>query len=277
MLETNRDKSIFTRDNIESDLLKKMIIRIDFEGVVDVRDLIKSLQNDNKVKTSFSKCVEIQNRNFQMHVNLQCMEMGGNIPVEEIPRGYMFRFSQCQIEKNSEAILDVASNFICLTMSCNGKYSNSKGYSDFIAHIVAHLTKKQKFLNVTRIGIRKIDIYTTNNIVDLKSKFDSNLIMLRDWSENNGVNLRIYTDLMERNGLMVNYTQRLERESNQYKAFLDIDAYQSRDNINQDICKDENRFGNLLQDNFNTTLFEMFRDAVSYEYLESVKRNNNDA
>lgn len=276
MPEANRDKSIFTRDNIESDLLKKMIIRIDFEGVVDVRDLIKSLQNDQKVTSSFSKCVEIENRNFQMHVNLQRMELNGNIPIEEIPRGYMFRFSQCQIERNSEAILDVTSNFVCLTMSCNGKYSNSKGYSDFIAHIVAHLKKKQKFLNVTRIGIRKIDMYATDNIADLKSKFDSNINMLRDWSENNGINLRIYTDLMVRDGLMVNYTQRLESTMNQYKAILDIDAYQTRDNINQEICKDENRFGNLLQNNFNTTLFEMFRDAVSYEYLESVKKNNND-
>lgn len=277
MPEANRDKSVFTRENIESDLLKKMIIRIDFEGVVDVRDLIKSLQNDKKVKSSFSKCIEIQNRNFQMHVNLQRMEMSGNVPIEEIPGGNMFRFSQCQIERNSEAILDVTSNFVCLTMSCDGKYSNSKGYSDFMAHIVTHLTKKQKFLNVTRIGIRKIDIYTTEDVADLKSKFDSNISMLRDWSENNGVNLRIYTDLMVRDGLMVNYTQKLERENNQYKATLDIDAYQSRDNINQDICKDENRFGSLLQDNFNATLFEMFRDAVSYEYLESVKKNDNNA
>lgn len=265
------NKNSIDRYHVNSDLLKRVIIRIDYQGMTSVEDWITRLKN--QVFSNFLR----YSRSYMSSSQVKANRLDEVWNKFELPEGAFFSeplhtFSALQIVGHEDDVrLDVTNYFTILTIDCK-KYTYIDDYLEMISNYVELLLAYDKFINIKRIGIRKVsgrEFEHTDNIYDVFEKYiifpnpvDSNV--LYEWQS--------YQDLMykQEKGVKVNFTRQCRevkvKNMPMVQLIVDIDAYTTTEELQM-------RQKNLPEDTrdvlkeINDYIFELFKNSVNERYL----------
>lgn len=262
------NKDSYTRDNFQSSLLKKIIIRVDFTPVIDIVSICNSLQED--LSTWFSQKNVIKTDNFSISLSPNELEIG-SVPIDITDTVNIYRFYTSKIEPVQDVFLDISASFVCLNINCNDSYQKIDKYLSIVSRVIKGILELDKFTSLTRIAIRKIDGKSFNSKSEAKHTFE----FVDDTVEpisikgivtlNNSMSYLLFDN---DNKIQVNYrrsSQSLDDEK--FRAVLDLDGYIDNNNIIGLERPDDIEFSNCLT-RINNLLFELFKYSVTIEFLK---------
>ncbi|UOW67235.1 TIGR04255 family protein [Paraclostridium bifermentans] len=272
-----------TRDSLKYNFLRRIIIRIDYSGIVDIKSGLNEIHN-NFINYGFVKMREefIQEAEFKLDDPIM-IDGQGSIPIKEIQKTETFKYASA----DEDLILEI--NRFFTTLSINAiKYRDFNEYIDIFSNVVSLIKSKNTFMNPLRLGVRKINDCILLN----KNKFDYffNERYFRDIAKDlseDGIDVKklntsivdnIYKDDISYNyirncteGTLSNGEQTIEG----YQVVVDIDGYtQNNDRLNNIISN------KLCIDNFlseiNENLFNLYKFTLSNQFIELLQTESTD-
>ena len=133
--KTKTAMSEYTRDNIYSEMLKTVIIRFDFSGSTSIRRFVDAIKQESFVKDSFEQMRPINQSQYNIRVETKMME-DGSLPVTEHQNNIIYHFFDCKIDDGLDVVLDIAVDFVCLTIDCRKGYKGSRKYTDLMVKLM---------------------------------------------------------------------------------------------------------------------------------------------
>ena len=103
-------KDKYKRTNVHSDLLAKVIFRVDVAGLTDLTGYINRVKGLDLIKKSFNRILPLKSRSVSFVIDAQNSENSKFTQNSEIDNG--FRFLDCTIEEGSKAVLDIVNDSI---------------------------------------------------------------------------------------------------------------------------------------------------------------------
>lgn len=260
-------KTKFIRENVSSDILKRVIIRADYQGFSGVDDLDKFIIS---LKTYwgeyFQKYVTTENKNFNINLGKDGMTLF------DTEKYRVHRFSDSRIG-SSQALMDITGKAASIEVTCTSPYEGSDGYLDCMARFIKILKDYDPYVEITRIGIRKFD-YVFKPVV---SEID-NILETKVWSVYQDSPRIIpekkeYKDYVRlESGTLINIARIIEKvkkgDIEQYRLTFDADAYRTNERLNNSDMRNFNQNKQLLRD-INKPLFDFFIKTFKEEYINA--------
>ena len=261
-------KDKYNRTNVHSDLLAKVIFRVDVAGLTDLTGYINRVKGLDLIKKSFNRILPLKSRSVSFVIDAQNSENSKFTQNSEIDNG--FRFLDCTIEEGSKAVLDIVNDSIVVSIDCSGSYSGSRHYTALISQLLEEMFEYDKFVSIRRLGIRKIDKKDFQKEEDIFDVFEGDINLFYRLRDNTLVKTRKYYDLLEKNNIRYNYNQQFNRYINSDKigVIIDLDAYIADEFFRMDELRDFKTLNTLLNENIQDEMFEIFKSCVTEEYLE---------
>lgn len=273
-------KDSINRCDFKYNFLKKVIIRIDYNGILDL-DMDYTVRNikdelyDNGFKIfqeGFVNQVDFEIKDPEL-IETQMM-----IPVNELKKAKSYNFSS---EDMSQSI-QITKYFTILNIDF-GKYITFETYGKLFSIIVKHLKDSNKFLKILRIGLRKINNCILLDIAKLNEYFEERYFenIIQPFSgesyELNLVNSQ-RSDSFHIKDKDVNLIRFLSQgildidgsEKEAYQVVLDIDVY-IRDEQHIVIATDNEKvlYDKLIE--MNTLLFVMYRQILKEQFIQKLQ------
>lgn len=261
-------KQDIVRKDLTSNILKKVILRIDFLRILKIEELVSSVQEYLSTKQFFLMDETILN---DINVELKINDPDDNIIKKHVKHKKIYIF------KNNTSELIIAENFISFNVNCETNY-NFETCINIFSNIVLNAQKIFNFIKFTRIGIRKI-----NNVVckceNLYSCFDENFFknLILDTSNIIEWNKRTSLDNFDYNNHSFNVSKLIQKgfiednEKNDISAFsviLDIDGYLKND-INLGNFKSEKNIKDIIN-NINEDIFKIFKSMLTVNFINNL-------
>lgn len=259
-----KSKKEIKRQQLKNIFLKRVIVRFDYTSIVNMQDVLNKIVNHlNSLEQSFGSFDQMVAPKEDLVKDVS-IELGGNINV----RQFIYRFSDCQIEPKQNATLDFARNFLCLDIKCDNHYTLIDSYLEILSELMAIIIDNDRFVQLTRIGIRKIDGIDSIAPDEADNVFEYFSQKL-DWRKGvDTMKAREYSDFMFCSDVpaYVNYSRivRVLQGSDYFRFTLDIDCYKDPSLIEKRPGKD------LIKQylfTMNDKLFSMFIMGIRLEYL----------
>ena len=262
----------YTRDNIYSEMLKTVIIRLDFSGVINIGPFVDSIKKEPVIASNFGAFDEIAQRQLNVSFVPKDVEDGG-LPIAKAQDKTIYRFSKWKSIDNSDAILDIDNSSITIAVDCGTNYKGSKSYSDVIINLMCELKKFDQYTSFRRLGVRKIDAKVIKEGENIQDFFNNNFIVSCSWGHESN-DMSTLTDLFHIDDVKFNVVQRIERFKDQngisrIRLFYDVDSYVET-NVLRSI--DNIQIEHYLNVKMQDKMFEMFVNVASDKYLELCKR-----
>lgn len=274
-------KDQIKREQLKKNIMKNIIFRIDYQGIIDSEDIIKSFKEQFKgsfknFQTTFHSKVD-----FEIN-NIEDISDTLSIPIKEIEKQEIYRFTQNTFGKD-QLILDISKYFTTFTVICQ-EYEGINEYLSFFSKFIDFLFDCNDFLKIKKIGLRKIGgkIYFDNK--DIHKDFEQKYFNFNftDTSYNSIRNR--YVDVLQYDDTnpIINYVRSFEtgiyhnnetdEKSNAFQVLLDIDGYYS-ENILDKIDFKKGMAQKVLETTNNEHLFNIFKMSVTETFL---KANSNE-
>lgn len=268
-------KSKYDRYSLKENLLRKILIRIDYTGVTTIDNWIESIKTDF-VKKYFDRYIRRLHNNARVDLsNLGDISKSLSIPISEIVREPIHTFTESKFaEREDKVQLDITSFYTIISIDCIN-YKNIDLYLTFTENLINNLLNSDTYIQIKRIGIRKIGGTEFNNREEIYKVYEENqfLCQLIDDHDIEIAN-REYTDrfLKKNPDVKINYS-RLCRSVNiqgetKMQVILDIDGYIDDSIISKNGYQFPKDLHNVLSVNINDYLFELFKKSVQEEYLK---------
>lgn len=268
-------KSKYDRYSLKENLLRKILIRIDYTGVTTIDNWIESIKTDF-VKKYFDRYIRRLHNNARVDLsNLGDISKSLSIPISEIVREPIHTFTESKFaEREDKVQLDITSFYTIISIDCIN-YKNIDLYLTFTEELINNLLNSDTYIQIKRIGIRKIGGTEFNNREEIYKVYEENqfLCQLIDDHDIEIAN-REYTDrfLKKNPDVKINYS-RLCRSVNiqgetKMQVILDIDGYIDDSIISKNGYQFPKDLHNVLSVNINDYLFELFKKSVQEEYLK---------
>jgi len=268
-------KSKYDRYSLKENLLRKILIRIDYTGVTTIDNWIESIKTDF-VKKYFDRYIRRLHNNARVDLsNLGDISKSLSIPISEIVREPIHTFTESKFaEREDKVQLDITSFYTIISIDCIN-YKNIDLYLTFTENLINNLLNSDTCIQIKRIGIRKIGGTEFNNREEIYKVYEENqfLCQLIDDHDIEIAN-REYTDrfLKKNPDVKINYS-RLCRSVNiqgetKMQVILDIDGYIDDSIISKNGYQFPKDLHNVLSVNINDYLFELFKKSVQEEYLK---------
>lgn len=255
-----------SRSDLRYNFLKNIIVRLDFQGIVDseIEHILPIIKPYVKSK-GFNRFEEKTNSQISF-------EIKGNLLSEEVPSKNIKNqkiFSFINDEKG--ITLDLSSDFICININTS-KYIPFEIYCNTIVDIAKIIREQIDFFTVKRLGIRKINICLV----------DSKELVLKYFSKER---FGYYTgiididtiasqkkDLFRKDSYQVNLSCGIEQgrmdDKELFKVTVDIDLYMDD---KQAIIAALEDFSILK--GLNEVLFSIYTDTLTKELKQALCSN----
>lgn len=268
-------KSDYDRYSLKENLLRKILIRIDYTGVTTIDGWIESIKT-NFIKDYFDRYIKHLNNNAKIDLsNMGDISKSLAIPITEIVREPIHTFTESKFANREDKVqLDITSFYTTVSIDCI-HYQNIDAYIDFIVELLTSLLKSDTYIQIKRIGIRKIGGTEFNSKAVINDVFEEEQFFCKlvDDSDIEMVN-REYTDRFVRKNpdVKINYTRLCRainiKGENKIQVILDMDGYVDE----RIILKNDYQYPRDLKDvftiNINGYLFELFKNSVREKYLK---------
>lgn len=264
-------KDVYTRNNIKSDILKLVIMRLDISGVVKFEDFVEKLSNADFVHKSFKKIkhfIKTPSSSLKKANN----PGNGTMPTFKDSSSDIYRFVDCTLEDSSNAYLDVTKDAIILTVSCDGAYNGSKRYTDFMVTVVRELLEVNSYISLERVGIRKIDGFDAENLEGISEKFDDNFVVKKDLDLIDLFEESTKTSVYHDCGIQYNVVQHIaKKDDGKIKVVFDVDSYIVYDDSFKGESMYIEQLRTLMCETMQDKMFEFFKNVAAESYLASCK------
>lgn len=266
-------KDTITREQLEKNMMKNVIFRLDFQGIINLEDILKGFQQNFKGKfkdmeTTYHNHIDLQIVNFEE------ISESLSIPVKELERQEIFQFSNNQFG-NDTLTFNISKYFASLNVECV-EYKCIDEYLNFFSSFADFLIETCDFLKFKRIGLRKVSgkIYLTPEAVfrDFEKKY-----LNFDFGNNFKPIRSQYLDFLQKNdhSPIVNYKRLLStgmyfdvdqnKSVSAYQIQLDIDGYLQEDLLPEKVNKGQIK--GIFEDINVNHLFNLFKMSVTEEFL----------
>lgn len=264
----------YTRDNIYSEMLKTVIIRLDFSGVINIGPFVEKIKQSEKIKSKFDLFNEIAQR--QINVDFVPIDIeNGGLPITKAQNNTVYRFSKWRPVNSSDAILDIDNSSMTLSVDCGtNHYKGSTEYSTFMIELIEELQNHDQYISFNRLGVRKIDIQVLNDGEQINDYFNEKFTVSNSWGLCPPKDMATLTELLRIDDVRFNIIQRIEtlkiKEEKHLRLIFDVDSYIYND---VDALRDKNceQIGSYLKVKMQDKMFDMFVKVASESYLESCK------
>lgn len=262
-------KDEINRSDLKKNIMRNIILRIDFQGVLDIEEFIKKIRaEDLRIFSNFDKKEEYK-LNLKFRPNLSSVKEMLDLSDEEILSQKVFEFYENKL-LSGQVYLYIGAYYMMLVVDCSEEYKNINSYVDYFSALIKKLILKNKFISLKRFGIRKISY---DYFYSLESLFE---VFEEKSNIKNLINETISRNLKGiKNESNINYFRKIEdglltneagEEIYGYKGTLDFDAYYGpeylRENWKSLISKIDEDIYKL-----NDDLFEVFKESVTKDFL----------
>ncbi len=272
-------KENFTRYSMRENMLKNVLIRVDYDGVTDISKWVETFKQDTNLSSKFA--------NYNIgHINKAKFDLSNNaeiarqraMPIQIFESEPLHIFLDSRFPDRQDRVeMHIARLFLTFEIECK-QYITIDDYFDYLEEYFKKFLEFDSFIKIRRIGIRKVGGDTFVGLDQMHQTFEPSYFdghMIDD----------INTDFMERsfhdrfmkridigNGsfrtVKVNYSTHCRRINGErpFQTILDIDGYVD-DFI---IVKDNLNYPQDLKATFeciNNYLFELYKKSVTEHYL----------
>lgn len=272
----NVDFEDVTRYDVRGDLLKKVIIRIDYTGVPTITDWIDYLTKDEYLSSKFNSYDKgALNKATLRFSNFDEIAKSLSIPLQELKKETIHRFSASKFPGHEdEIVMDVTSYFTTLTIDCHN-YRTIDDYFDYINTYMLKLKECARFLKIIRIGIRKIGGNAFPSVDKIGEVFNSQLFFGEIIDETSTTAHEIdYRDsfIEKEDNIKVNYGRLCREVLNQehktvYQVLMDIDGYVDEEIIFKSTLPLPDALLDTMK-KINNSLFRLFKKSVNQDFLK---------
>lgn len=272
------DKGIFVRKDFKCNILQKILLKLEYKGVIDLDKSISKISE--KIGEYFTTVDEgtLKKMNYDLD---SLIKRDFRISSDDVEKSKCYRF----FNEETKDMLLINKYFIDFDVNCN-KYQRFDYYSGIFADTVMSLKETNKFFRPIKLSHRKInscillDInrlydyfeksYYYNHTLEKSISKESNIIF--DKSEKlNSFKIKD-TDINLINFIEKGYIQENDKEIEAYRIVLDIEGY-----INDDILtyEQKNEYEKRLF-RINDNIFNIFKEVLTYSFLEQLKEAKGD-
>lgn len=268
-------KSKYDRYSLTHNLLRKVILRIDFSGLTNITPIIEDFKGHELAKLFGAYRVAIH-RNLTVEMDKVDISTD-TLPVSEIVNEPIHLFYDYQ---PSEDIVELhmTTNYIAMKIECR-EYKNIDPYKDLLIKMITKILAYDTFTQIKRIGIRKIAGYESESKEKVFKIFEPHLFS-NDIQLPKGLN--IYNEYIDKYvfgsefcPLCIVYKRLLRKIKNprltrpQHQAILDIDGF-----VNEQALRTSNVSSSIdmiigIIDELNNYMFLYFRHSVTLQYLHN--------
>jgi len=266
------------RSEIKHNFLRRIILRIDYNGIIDIKDTIKELQSilpkHGFVEMSSGFINEIE---FEINDPIM-IETQMTMPVKELQKTESFKFRT----EDKSTTLEISKLFASLTITVN-KYKRFEDYSNSFLEVVDYIRARNIYLKPLRLGLRKIndciikdksifgELFNPEYFSDISVKLDGNGLSART------VNSQTFDTFCDEQHFY-NYIRVLSdatlnidgTDKETYQVVLDIDGYTNDIDVLSELIKDKARLeGELIS--INNTIFKLYINTLNDELIKNLR------
>lgn len=247
------------RGSFKYNFLKEVIIKLDFQGVLqaEMENILLKVKPYLKER-KFNRYEQKVNNEIDINVSRGIFE--SNAPIKEVRNVIIHSF----INENSGYAIDLSTTFICLKVNAT-KYISFEDYSETFMGIASIYRDTIDFLTIKRFGLRKINFcfvsetkcinrYFNQRYFDCYDLFKDSQVFASEKKENFTV------DNCKMN-LLCGVEQGQLGDSQIYKVTLDTDIYIDVTEQIENTIFENNEITRL-----NDKLFAIYADSLTEEF-----------
>lgn len=258
----------YTRDNIYSDMLKTVIIRLDFVGATNIRSFVDRIKQTELMSSAFNSLVAMTRQQLSVSFKPKDIEEGG-LPLSASQHSTVFRFKDCKLQEIGIATLDIDCESLTIVVDCKSDYKGSKKYTSLMSSLMEQLFIHDKYITPVRLGIRKIDMQTLNEGESINDYFNDKYIVSINWKSEPTKKLVSLTELSSIDEIQFNEIQRIDwTGKGENRLILDIDSYIENGYLASIVANKKVKETMEIMQNY---MFDMFVNVTSSDYLEKCK------
>lgn len=268
-------KDKYTRDNIKSDIMQRVIVRVDYEGVSKLEDLVVSLKP--KWSGYFKSFNKITKNNFNINVTDTALQ-SKTISIPDPEKQIIYRFSNCRIGK-PETYMDIAESFAYIDIVAGSDYCGTQKFTEIISSYICSLLNHDQFVSLKRVAIRKIDIIKKDKDFNPDDIYEMGI-----WNNyQNGEHISIkkrYSDVMYLRDVssyvnIIRDVSYLQSETNtvQKQIVLDMDIYKVDQAIDIQRSSSQDDIQEVFNKKLNDPLFGLFVETFRESYIDKFHQN----
>ncbi len=253
--------NIMDRSAFKHNFLKQIIVRLDFQGVLQAEMENVLLQVKAYLKDKqFNRYEQKISNEIDLNINNSIFQVDN--PIKEIRNVTIHSFTN----ENSGYAIDLSTNFILLKVNAT-KYIPFESYSTIFMDIANIYKSTIDFFTVKRFGLRKINFCFLDNVNCVNKYFSKRYFDCCDLFEG----LDIFASEKKQNfavdkckvNLLCGIEQGQLGDRRIYKVTLDSDIYvDTTENVEQIIFTDND----IVK--LNDKLFEIYKDVLTEEFIK---------
>jgi uncharacterized protein (TIGR04255 family) len=269
-------KPNITRADLKSNIMKNVIFRIDYQGVMDASTLVETFLKSFKGvfgsrENTFHNKIDIQ------FSNIDSISETLSIPVREIEKQEIQRFKDSKLGPEN-AILDISKYFTTLLIECDGKYEGIDQYATFFSKLIEQYLAENEFIKIKRIGLRKIGGNIYFNKEEIHNDFEKEHFNF-DFSKEgfNSINNKTVDIFNAEDTSPIIIYQRsfdkgvaLDKDGNEkiaYQAILDIDSYYEEGVLNE-LGFTKGNISGIISSMNDKYLFDLFKISMTETFFK---------
>lgn len=272
-------KENFTRYSMRENMLKKVLIRVDYDGVTDISKWVETFKRTDALKCKFSNYSQVQlnKAKFDLSNNDEIAKQR-SIPIKYLESEPIHRFYDSLFTNRQDRIvMDIARLFMTFEIDCY-QYKTIDDYFDYLLSYLDIFLNFDTYIKIKRIGIRKTGGESFTILEDINKVFESDYFECPKIDDENRLLMeRSFHDkfIKELNPgkessrlVKVNYAThcRCTNGGKTYQAILDIDGYVDDFIIKRNQLSFPSDLSSTFKD-INNYLFELYKKSVTEQYL----------
>lgn len=269
------------RNKLKHNFLRRVIIRIDYKGLIDIKDTIKEIQTFLK-KNKFTEIQEdfINRVEFELNDPVK-IESQRSIPLKDVLRTKTYKFST----KDRSLQLEINSLFMALNVNVK-EYKNYETYGPMFIELFNSLKETNPYLKPLRIGLRKINNCILRDYKFIDECFNKELFpfvktALKDLNYDANQLNSSYVDNLSHKRYMINYVRALTQgdlEENgetkkAYQIAIDTDGYNNDEEWLEQISEECQSLSLAFQE-INDTLFELYTNTLTTSFINQLEETD---
>lgn len=270
------DKNRIEREQLKANTLSRVILRLDFTRVLDIRNFIEKVQKDLAPKNF--KYKEDLLGEIEFSFNDPDPAANEVILKKSINKEVVYRFCK----ESTKTTISISRFFISCEILCNTKYCFTE-YIELFCLLVGQLQTQFEFLEIVRVGLRKVNIVLCKDLDNVFECFEPTYYStystsIRDASflkKNNtdcfikdGIGFNLIRILEAGIATQTDKTTNITTEFPVVQVVLDIDGY-LKDELLPDKPFKEGSLKETIE-KINYCIFNMFREHITLTFLNDL-------
>ena len=261
------DRSMISRDSLKYNFLKRIIVRLDFQGVLDIEmdSVLADVKNLLK-EAGFNKYHEKMSHEIDIEIREDDNTID-QLPIRERISYKVYSF----IDDNRGIVLDISRSFVCVNIAST-KYIPFDEYINYIVDIGNIYKEKINFLRMNRFGIRKINQCIVKDINRINDLFQDSYYSCKKTFSDENIDEITRRQLSSKDKYRMIVTSNIQRGSLKdqptYSIILDSDIF-AEDEIINDLMNNPNEFSAM-----NDILFQMYLSVLTDSFIAQLQNED---